>query len=69
MNNLASALKLENASRHIANVVMMGLPGTLSPFGQFPPEMWRQALKNANAKPAVWAANYAAFNAGRTLIV
>jgi indolepyruvate ferredoxin oxidoreductase alpha subunit len=66
---LARALELGDASGRIANVVMMGLLSTLSPFDQFPPEMWQQALKNANAKPAVWAANYAAFNAGRAVKV
>jgi hypothetical protein len=28
-------------------------------------EMWWKALQKVNPKPEVWAANYAAFNAGR----
>jgi indolepyruvate ferredoxin oxidoreductase alpha subunit len=37
----------------------------LSPFDRFPPELWWRALRKVNPRPEVWAANYAAFNAGR----
>jgi len=49
----------------VANVVMMGVLSTLHPLDVFPPELWLKALKRANSKPVVWAANYVAFNAGR----
>ena len=62
---LGKALKLGDASGRIANVVMMGVLSTVEPFNIFPPGMWLQALKKANSRPGVWAANYAAFNAGR----
>jgi indolepyruvate ferredoxin oxidoreductase alpha subunit len=44
---------------------MVGMLSTVAPFDVFPPELWLRALQKANAKPAVWAANYAAFQAGR----
>lgn len=62
---LGKALELGDRSGRVANVAMMGILSALPPFNLFPPEMWLAALKKANAKPAVWAANYAAFNAGR----
>ncbi len=62
---LGKALELGDRSGRTANVVMMGILSTLPPFNQFPPEMWLAALKKANSKPAVWAANYVAFNTGR----
>lgn len=65
---LGEALKLGDASGRIANVVMMGVLSTFSPFNDFATELWHRALKNVNSKPAIWAANYAAFNAGRDLV-
>lgn len=65
---LEEALKLGDASGRSANVVMMGALSTLEPFAGFPVELWLQALKNVSPKPAIWAANYAAFNAGRSLL-
>ncbi len=62
---LGKALELGDRSGRTANVVMMGILSTLPPFNLFPPEMWLAALKKANSKPIVWAANYVAFNAGR----
>ncbi|CAG0951225.1 hypothetical protein ANAEL_00080 [Anaerolineales bacterium] len=62
---LGKALELGDRSGRTANVVMMGILSTLPPFNTFPPEMWLAALKKANSKPIVWAANYVAFNAGR----
>ncbi len=64
---LGAALELGDPSGRSANVVMMGLLSTLPPFNLFPPEMWLLALKKVNSRPQVWAANYAAFNAGRAL--
>ncbi|NTV73295.1 MAG: hypothetical protein HGA66_03700 [Holophaga sp.] len=43
----------------------MGILSTLEPFDRFPAELWWKALQKVNPKAAVWAANYAAFNAGR----
>ncbi|MBN2550505.1 MAG: 2-oxoacid:acceptor oxidoreductase family protein [Anaerolineales bacterium] len=62
---LGKALELGDRSGRTANVVMMGVLSTLPPFDVFPPGLWLKALKKANSKPAVWAANYAAFQAGR----
>jgi indolepyruvate ferredoxin oxidoreductase alpha subunit len=62
---LGKALELGDRSGRTANVVMMGILSTLPPFNLFPPEMWLAALKKANSKPIVWAANYVAFNTGR----
>jgi indolepyruvate ferredoxin oxidoreductase alpha subunit len=64
---LGKAFELGDLAGRSANVVMMGILSTLSPFSLFPPELWLNALKKANDRPAVWAANYAAFNAGREL--
>ena len=65
---LEEALKLGDASGRIANVVMMGALSTLAPFAGFPVELWLQALKSVSPKPAIWTANFAAFNAGRALL-
>jgi indolepyruvate ferredoxin oxidoreductase alpha subunit len=62
---LGKALELGDRTGRTANVVMMGILSVLPPFDSFPPEMWLAALKKANSKPIVWAANYVAFNAGR----
>jgi indolepyruvate ferredoxin oxidoreductase alpha subunit len=62
---LQRALALGDPSGRIANVILIGLLSRLEPFDRFPVELWWQALRKVNAKPAVWAANYAAFNAGR----
>jgi len=62
---LKQAVELGDPTGKIANVVLMGILSTLSPFDLFPAEMWWQALEKVNPKPAVWAANFAAFNAGR----
>lgn len=62
---LGKALELGDRSGRTANVVMMGVLSTLPPFDVFPPGLWLKALKKANSRPAAWAANYAAFQAGR----
>jgi indolepyruvate ferredoxin oxidoreductase alpha subunit len=62
---LQRAIALGDPSGRIANVILMGLLSRLEPFDRFPLELWWQALRRTNPKPAVWAANYAAFNAGR----
>jgi len=64
---LGKALELGDRSGRSANVVMMGILSTLPPFDGFPVELWLAALKKANSKPTVWAANYAAFHTGREL--
>lgn len=61
---LGKALELGDRSGRTANVVMMGILSTVTPFNIFPSELWLNALKKANSKPAVWAANYAAFHCG-----
>ena len=62
---LAKALELGDRSGKTANVVMMGILSSLPPFNLIPVELWLQALKNVNSKPAVWGANYIAFHTGR----
>jgi indolepyruvate ferredoxin oxidoreductase, alpha subunit len=64
---LNRALDLGDPTGRIGNVVLLGLLSTLEPFDRFPVELWWKALQGVNPKPAVWAANYAAFNAGRSL--
>ena len=64
---LQAALDLGDATGRCANVVMIGVLSTIAPFDGFPEELWLQALKNVSPKPAIWSANYAAFNAGRKL--
>jgi len=64
---LGKALELGDRSGRTANVVMLGILSTLQPFDIFPAELWLNALKRANSKPAVWAANYAAFHSGREI--
>ncbi len=65
---LKEALTLGDSSGRSANVVMMGALSRLAPFSDFPDELWLQALKSVSPKPAIWTANYAAFNAGKKLI-
>lgn len=62
---LEKALALGDPTGKIANVVLMGILSTLSPFDLFPVELWWKALQKVNPKAQVWNANYAAFNAGR----
>lgn len=62
---LGRSLELGDRTGRTANVVMMGVLSSILPFNVFPPELWHQALQKANSKPAIWAANYAAFQAGR----
>ncbi|WP_136795512.1 2-oxoacid:acceptor oxidoreductase family protein [Desulfosediminicola ganghwensis] len=65
---LGEALALGDESGRSANVVMMGALSATSAFADFPAELWYQALQNVSPKPAIWAANYAAFEAGRELM-
>ncbi len=64
---LSKALELGDSSGRVANVVMMGVLSTIEPFDVFPEDAWLEALRQVNAKPAVWAANVAAFHAGQEL--
>jgi len=65
---LGKALELGDSTGRIANVVMIGSLSKLPPFDRFPTELWLQAIKNVSPKPAIWAANYAAFSAGREMV-
>jgi indolepyruvate ferredoxin oxidoreductase, alpha subunit len=67
VNVLGRALEMGDQSGRIANVVMMGVLSTVAPFDMFPDSVWLQALKQVNSKPAIWAANVAAFHAGQEL--
>jgi indolepyruvate ferredoxin oxidoreductase alpha subunit len=62
---LGKALELGDATGRTANVVMLGVLSRVSPFSIFPVELWLEALRKVNARPDVWAANYAAFTTGR----
>jgi indolepyruvate ferredoxin oxidoreductase alpha subunit len=64
---LTKAFELGDRSGRSANVVMMGLMSTLPPFDMFPLELWLAALKKANPKPGMWAANFVAFHTGREI--
>ena len=64
---LNEALHLGDPSGRMANVVMLGLLSTTSPFDLFPAALWHEALKSVNPRRSVWAANYAAFEAGRSM--
>jgi indolepyruvate ferredoxin oxidoreductase alpha subunit len=68
MDVLKIALELGDATGRSANVVMLGALSALSPFNLIPKELWLQALKNISPKPLIWNSNYAAFNAGISLI-
>lgn len=64
---LNQALQLGDPSGRMANVVMLGLLSTTAPFDRFPAELWHAALRSVNPRRAVWSANYAAFEAGRSM--
>jgi indolepyruvate ferredoxin oxidoreductase alpha subunit len=64
---LNQALQLGDPSGRMANVVMLGLLSTTAPFDRFPTELWHAALRSVNPRRAVWSANYAAFEAGRSM--
>ncbi len=66
---LKEAVALGDPTGRIANVILMGILSRLEPFDRFPEALWWQALRKVNPRPEVWAANYAAFNAGRALRV
>jgi indolepyruvate ferredoxin oxidoreductase alpha subunit len=63
---LQQAVELGDPTGRIANVILLGLLSALEPFDRFPAALWHQALHRVAPKPVVWAANYAAFEAGRT---
>jgi indolepyruvate ferredoxin oxidoreductase alpha subunit len=62
---LEQAVALGDPTGRIANVILLGILSTLEPFDRFPVHLWWRALRQVDARPAVWAANYAAFNTGR----
>lgn len=65
---LAQALALGDVSGRSANVVMMGALSSLAPFSDFPDEVWLHALRQVSPREDIWAANFAAFNAGKALL-
>ena len=65
---LSIALELGDRSGKTANVVMMGILSTLHPFNNIPLNLWLKAIKSANSKPSIWAANYIAFIKGRQIV-
>ncbi|MBN2062493.1 MAG: 2-oxoacid:acceptor oxidoreductase family protein [Deltaproteobacteria bacterium] len=65
---LGKSLELGDTTGRSANVVMMGALSKIPPFDGFPEGIWLQAIRNVSPKDTVWAANYAAFQAGRELV-
>lgn len=65
MDVLGRALELGDPTGQVANVVMMGALSNIAPFDAIPHELWLQALKDQSPTPALWAANYRAFEEGR----
>lgn len=65
---LGKAMDLGDTVGRSANVVMIGAMSTLGPWKEFPAELWLAALQKVSPTPAIWAANYAAFNAGRDML-
>ena len=64
---LRQALQLGDPTGRMANVVMLGLLSTIVPFDFFPTDLWHEALRRVNPRHAIWSANYAAFQAGRSM--
>ena len=64
---LRQALDLGDPTGRMANVVMLGLLSTTAPFDVFPAELWHEALRSVNPRRTIWSANYAAFQAGRSM--
>lgn len=64
----AKAVEIGDNTGRIANVVMMGVLSKISPLNDLPVELWLKALQAVTPHPKLWAANYAAFYAGRDLI-
>ena len=65
MDVLAKAIELGDLTGQVANVVMMGALSNIAPFDAIPHDLWLQALKDQSPTPALWAANYRAFEEGR----
>ena len=65
---LGKALEIGDTTGRIANVVMMGALSKISPIDVFPMELWLKALQLVTPRPNLWAANYAAFQAGREMV-
>jgi len=65
---LGTALGMGDTAGRVANVVMLGALSQLAPFNTIPEGLWATALKEVSPHPAVWAANYRAFEEGRKLL-
>lgn len=65
---LGKVLEIGDNTGRIANVVMMGVLSTVTPLDAFPVELWLKALQAVTPHSKLWAANYAAFRAGRRMI-
>ena len=64
---LSEAIKLGDTTGKSANVVMLGALSTCEPFNTLPEELWLSALKKVTPE-RMWAGNYAAFMAGKSLM-
>jgi indolepyruvate ferredoxin oxidoreductase, alpha subunit len=65
---LAKALAIGDTTGRIANVVMLGALSQVAPFDAIPGMLWLRALQEVSPNAALWAANYSAFEEGRTLL-
>jgi indolepyruvate ferredoxin oxidoreductase, alpha subunit len=65
---LAKALAIGDTTGRIANVVMLGALSQVAPFDAIPGMLWLKALQEVSPNAALWAANYSAFEEGRTLL-
>ncbi|MBW2031535.1 MAG: 2-oxoacid:acceptor oxidoreductase family protein [Deltaproteobacteria bacterium] len=65
---LGSAIEIGDKTGRVANVVMIGALSRIAPFNGFPLDLWLEAIRKVSPNPAFWAANYAAFMAGRELL-
>jgi indolepyruvate ferredoxin oxidoreductase, alpha subunit len=57
-----------DATGRVANVVMLGVLSKVAPFSAIALPLWHGALKAVSPNAALWAANYRAFEEGRTLL-
>ncbi|MBW1999024.1 MAG: 2-oxoacid:acceptor oxidoreductase family protein [Deltaproteobacteria bacterium] len=64
---LGCAQEIGDRTGRVANVVMIGALSKIAPLDGFPLALWLEAIRKVSPNPAFWAANYAAFMAGREL--
>ena len=68
LDALSAAVKLGDSTGRIANVVLLRALSKTAPFDCFTQNLWLRAVKAVSPTPAIWAANYHAFQAGRDMV-